>query len=132
MTPPTRWRPDVATIELDPRMCTMVGGGRRQSDHKLRLVALLAQEPVKDERRDETPRAKRTDAQGSVDGVAEKPGRLGWTISFRSSEFVSQNRQRFAIEPAPHADERNPYANHKPYLGREGETRGMVARGCRQ
>ena len=70
MTPSTRGRPDIPAIKLDPRMRSLVGGVGRQSDHELGLVSLLAQKPVEDQRRDGTSGVKRTDVQGSVDGVA--------------------------------------------------------------
>ena len=65
---PGRWA-DVAPGELDPGVRVLVGGCLREPDDELRVVALLAQQAVEDERADEAARLARAEAEAPVDGA---------------------------------------------------------------
>jgi hypothetical protein len=66
----------VAAAELDPGVRVLVGRRLRQADDQLGLVALLAQEPVEDDRVHEAARPVGAEAEASVDGVREARGRV--------------------------------------------------------
>ena len=130
VAPAARWRADVASSEFHPRVRVGRARVRRQADHELNLVALLAEEPVEDERPDEAARPVGADVQGPVHGPAEQGRRLD-ALARRCPAKVSRElRQRLAAEPPLHQDERPPHPECESDLRTqpEGTVRAGVGR----
>jgi hypothetical protein len=101
VTASARRRPNIATIELDPRVGCLIDCVRRQTDHEHRLISLLAQQPIEDERSDQAADLVTANAEASSDRVAEQ---LGWVVppgGSRGAELASEPRQRRRLHGPP-------------------------------
>lgn len=71
----TRRRPNVNTVDLDPRVSQLVAGVLRQADDHLSRFALLGQESVVDQRVDQATPATIDDGQYGRDHIPQTPSR---------------------------------------------------------
>ena len=96
----SRRRPDVAVAELHPRVGGVVARLRREPDHHLGLVALLAQQPVEDERAREAARAQRAEVQAAVHRQAQQRRRICLGANLGATELPDEGGQGARVRPA--------------------------------